>query len=63
MIAYEFFVHDKEQLRGPLRLSVNKSTGLPLCLDMKDKQLPGSMTMDYSYDNIGEIEIPACIGR
>ena len=62
-IAYEFYVREKDQLRGPVRLSVNKSTGLPLLLEMKDPQLPAAMHMEYSYDNIGDIEIPACLAR
>ena len=61
--AYEFFVKEKDQIRGPMRLSINKSTGLPLRIDMKDPSMPGTMRMDYSYDNIGDIEMPACMAK
>ena len=61
--VYEFFVKENDQIHGPMRLSVNKSTNLPLRIDMKDPQMPGKMQMDYSYDNIGDIEIPPCLAK
>ena len=61
--AYEFYVREKGELHGPMRLSVNKSTGLPLRIDMKDPQMPGGLHLDYSYDNIADIEIPPCMAK
>jgi len=59
--AYEFFVRDGDKLQGPVRLLVTKDSGLPLRMEMTDPQGRGSMHMDYSYDNIGDIEMPACM--
>lgn len=61
--VYEFYVRDGDQFRGPVHLLVAKDTGLPLRIEMTDPQLQGSMHMDYSFDNIGDIEIPACMSR
>ena len=51
------------QIRGPMRISVNKSTGRRLRIDTNHPQWPGSLRMDYSYDNIGDVEIPACMAK
>ena len=59
--AYEFFVRDGDKLQGPVRLLVTKDSGLPLRMEMTDPQGRGSMHMDYSYDNIADIEMPACM--
>ena len=59
--AYEFFVRDGETFHGPARLLVAKSTGLPLRLDMSSPEMKGRVHMVYSYENIGEIEMPGCL--
>jgi len=61
--GYEFYVREKGEIRGPMRLFVNKSTGLPLRIDMKDPQMPGGLHLDYSYDNIPDIEMPPCMTK
>ena len=59
--AYEFYVRNGDQLQGPVRLLVAKDTGLPQRIEMTDPQGRGSMHMDYSFDKITDIEIPACM--
>ena len=59
--AYEFYVRDGDHFQGPMHLLVDKGTGLPLRIEMTDPQGRGSMHMDYSFDKIGEIEIPTCL--
>jgi hypothetical protein len=59
--AYEFYVRDGDRFQGPMRLLVAKETGLPLRIEMTDPQGRGSMHMDYSYDKITDIEVPACM--
>ena len=59
--AYEFYARDGDQFQGPIRLLVAKDTGLPLRIEMTDPQGHGSMHMDYSFDKITDIEIPACM--
>ncbi len=59
--AYEFYVRDSEKFQGPVHLLVAKDSGLPLRIEMTDPQGRGSMHMDYSFDKIGDIEIPACM--
>lgn len=59
--AYEFYVRDGDKFQGPVHLLVAKDTGLPLRIEMTDPQGRGSMHMDYFFDKIGEIEIPACM--
>jgi hypothetical protein len=59
--AYEFYVRDGDQFQGPMHLLVAKDTGLPLRIEMTDPQGHGSMHMDYSFDKITDIEIPACM--
>lgn len=59
--AYEFYVRDGDKFQGPVHLLVAKDTGLPLRIEMTDPQGRGGMHMDYSFDKIGEIEIPACM--
>ena len=59
--AYEFYVRDGDRFQGPLRLLVAKDTGLPLRIEMADPQGRGGMHMDYSYDKITDIEVPACM--
>jgi hypothetical protein len=54
-------VRDGDRFQGPVRLLVAKDSGLPLRIEMTDPQLQGSMHLDYSFDNIGDIEIPACM--
>jgi hypothetical protein len=61
--TYEFYVRDGDNLHGPAHFFVNKSTGLPLRIDLTDPHLQGSIRMDYSYDNIGDIEIPPCLAK
>jgi hypothetical protein len=61
--AYEFYVRDGDKFQGPIRLLVAKDTGLPLRIEMADPQGRGSMHMDYSYDKIADIEIPACMAN
>ncbi len=61
--AYEFYVRDGEQLQGPVRLLIAKSSGLPLRIDMVNPQMGGSVHMTYSTDNIGDIEIPSCLAN
>jgi hypothetical protein len=60
-IAYEFYVRDGNQLQGPIHMLVSKDTGLPLRIEMSDPGGHGTMHMDYSFDNIKDIEIPACM--
>jgi len=61
--AYEFYVRDADRLQGPVKFFVNKSTGLPLRLDLTDPQSRGSIHMDYSYEKIADIEIPRCLAK
>jgi hypothetical protein len=61
--GYEFFVRDGDKFQGPIHLLVDKSSGLPLRIDMTDLQGRGSMHIDYSFDKIGDIEIPACLAN
>jgi hypothetical protein len=63
--TYEFYVRDKDQFHGPVRMHVAKDTGLPMRLEMTDPQMRGaSMKMDYyDFDKGGEIEIPACLAN
>jgi hypothetical protein len=61
--TYEFYVHEKDQFYGPMRMHVAKDTGLPMRIEMADPQMRGgSMQMDYyDFDKGGDIEIPACL--
>ena len=59
--AYEFYARDGDQFQGPIHLLVAKDTGLPLRIEMNDPQGHGSMHIDYSFDKINDIEIPACM--
>jgi hypothetical protein len=61
--TYEFYVRDGDKFQGPVRLLVVKDSGLPLRIEMTDPQGRGSMRMDYSYDKISDIEIPACMAK
>ena len=63
--TYEFYVHEKDQFYGPMRMHVAKDTGLPMRIEMSDPQMHGaSMQMDYyDFDKGGEIEIPACLAK
>jgi len=59
--AYEFYVRDGDRFQGPVRLLVAKDTGLPLRIEITDPQGHGSIHMDYSFDKINDIEVPACM--
>jgi hypothetical protein len=59
--AYEFYVRDGDKFQGPMHLLVAKDSGLPLRIEMTDPQGRGGMHMDYSFDKIGDIEVPACM--
>jgi len=63
--TYEFYVRDKDQFRGPMRMHVAKDTGLPARIEMTDPQMRGgSVQMDYyDFDKGGEIEVPACLAQ
>ncbi len=63
--TYEFYVHEKDQFYGPMRMHVATDTGLPLRLEMSDPQMRGaSMQMDYyDFDKGGDFEIPACLAK
>jgi hypothetical protein len=61
--AYEFYVHEGDNLQGPVHMMVAKDTGFPLRIEMNDPQGRGSIHLDYSFDKIGEIEIPACMAK
>lgn len=60
--TYEFYVLDKGEFHGPMRLHVAKDTGLPVRMEMTDPQGRGGMRMDYR--DIGKpanFEIPSCL--
>lgn len=59
--AYEFYVRDGERFQGPVQMFVAKDSGLPLRIEMTDPQGRGSMHMDYSFDQVNDIEVPACM--
>jgi hypothetical protein len=59
--AYEFYVLDGDRFLGPVRLLVAKDSGLPLRIEMTDLQEHCSIHMDYSFDKITDIEVPACM--
>jgi hypothetical protein len=59
--AYEFYVRDGDRFFGPVRLLVAKDTGLPLRIEMSDLQGHCSIHMEYSFDKIPDIEVPACM--
>ncbi len=59
--AYEFYVRDGDRFLGPVRLLVAKDTGLPLRIEMTDPHGHCSIHMDYSFDKITDIEVPACM--
>jgi hypothetical protein len=59
--AYEFYVLDGDRFLGPVRLLVAKDTGLPLRVEMTDQQGHCRIHMDYSFDKITDIEVPACM--
>src|SRR5229473_6023991 len=59
--AYEFYVLDGDRFLGPVRLLVAKDSGLPLRIEMTDPQEHCTIHMDYSFDKITDIEIPACM--
>lgn len=59
--AFEFYVRDGDKLQGPVRLLVDEDTGLPLRIEMTDPQGRGSLRMDYSFENITDIEFPPCM--
>ena len=59
--AYEFYVREGDRFLGPVRLLVAKDTGLPLRIEMTDPQGHSSIHMDYSFDKIPDIEVPACM--
>jgi hypothetical protein len=59
--AYEFYVREGDRFLGPVRLLVAKDTGLPLRIEITDPQGHSSIHMDYSFDKIPDIEVPACM--
>jgi hypothetical protein len=63
--AYEFYVRDKDQFHGPMRMYVAKDSGLPARMEMTDARMRGAkMQMDYyDFNKAGEIEIPACLAQ
>lgn len=63
--TYEFYVRDKDQFRGPMKMHVAKDTGLPMRIEMTDPQMRGGgMQMDYyDFDKGGNIEVPACLAK
>lgn len=61
--GYEFYVRDQGKLQGPVKLLVAKDGGLPLRIHMTDPEGRGSMDMNYDYGAVGDIEIPACMGK
>ena len=60
--TYEFYVRSGDQFNGPLHLLVAKQTNIPLRIEMSDPRMNGSMHIDYSFDNIPEIQMPPCMG-
>lgn len=63
--TYEFYVREKDQFHGPMRMHVAKDSGLPMRIEMTDPQMRGgSMRMDYyDFDKGGDLEIPACLAK
>jgi hypothetical protein len=63
--TYEFYVRERDQFYGPMRMHVAKDTGLPARIEMADPQMHGaSMQMDYyDIDKGGDFEIPACLAN
>jgi hypothetical protein len=59
--AYEFYVRDGDKFHGPIHLLVAKDNGMPLRIELPDPQGQNSMHLDYSFDQIPEIEVPACL--
>jgi hypothetical protein len=59
--AYEFYVRDGDKFQGPVHLLVAKDTGKPLRIEMTDPQTQNSMHIDYSFDQIADIETPSCM--
>lgn len=59
--AYEFYVLHGDRFLGPVRLLVAKDSGLPLRIEMTNLQEHCSIHMDYSFEKITDIEIPACM--
>jgi hypothetical protein len=61
--TYEFFVQEKGQYHGPMRMHIAKDTGLPFRIDMSDPQMRGAkMQMDYfDIDKNADIEAPGCL--
>ena len=60
--TYEFYVLDKGEFHGPIRMHVTKDTGVPARLEMSDPRMHGGMQMDY-YDmnKSADIEVPPCL--
>ena len=61
--GYEFYVRDQGKLQGPVKLLVAKDSGLPQRIHMSDPEGRGSVDMNYDYGTVGDIEIPACMGK
>jgi hypothetical protein len=57
-----FYVKEKGQFHGRVRLDVADDSGLPVRLELADPGSPGRMTMDYyDFDQPAEIEVPPCM--
>lgn len=63
--AYAFYVQDKDQFHGPMKMFVAKDSGLPVRIEMTDARMRGaSMKMDYyDFDKGGDFEVPACLAE